>query len=118
MPAYSDPDILHMVEPLPGGSTERADSIRKNLLAILTAIEAEEARNRARIDAALPKHRLSATNLAHYLGLRKREVRPLQLELAALGLSSLGRCEGTCARHPAPAVRLACGPARGRPGRG
>jgi pyruvate kinase len=42
----------------------------------------------------LPKHRLSATNLAHYFGLRKKDVRRLQLDLAALGLSSLGRCEG------------------------
>jgi pyruvate kinase len=59
-------------------------------------IEEEAARQSVRIDAALPKHRLSATNLAHYLGLRKRDIRSLQLELAALGLSSLGRSEGHC----------------------
>lgn len=35
----------------------------------------------------------SAQNLADYLALRKVELRPLQAELAALGLSSLGRCE-------------------------
>ncbi len=82
------------VEHLPVGSTERASALRASLLALIRAIEDEEARRRARIDAALPKHRLSATNLAHYLGLRKQDVRPLQLELAAQGLSSLGRCEG------------------------
>ena len=42
----------------------------------------------------LPRHRQSAVNLAHYLGLRHQDVHRLQLELAAVGLSSLGRCEG------------------------
>ena len=42
----------------------------------------------------LPRYRASALNLAHYIGLRKRDVRRLQLELASLGLSSLGRSEG------------------------
>jgi pyruvate kinase len=92
------------VDPVPGESTERTDSIRKNLLAIVTAIEAEETRNRARIDTALPTHRRSATNLAHYLGLRKREVRRLQLDLAAVGLSSFGRCEG----HVRDTLRRLC----------
>ena len=36
----------------------------------------------------------SALNLAHYLALRRRDLRPLQRRLAALGLSSLGRLEG------------------------
>ena len=53
-------------------------------------------------DAALPHHQLaevhanyrdSARNLLHYLALRRRDLRPLQLRLAALGLSSLGRAE-------------------------
>ena len=35
----------------------------------------------------------SAENLAHYLPLRRRAVRPLQLELMVRGLSSLGRAE-------------------------
>jgi pyruvate kinase len=35
----------------------------------------------------------SARNLLHYLALRRRDLRPLQLELAARGLSSLGRAE-------------------------
>ncbi|HTT34111.1 MAG TPA: pyruvate kinase [Methylomirabilota bacterium] len=38
-------------------------------------------------------HRRSARNLAHYLALRRRDVRKLQAELAVLGLSSLGRTE-------------------------
>ena len=36
----------------------------------------------------------SAVNLAHYIALRRRDVRTLQEELMPLGLSSLGRCEG------------------------
>jgi pyruvate kinase len=38
-------------------------------------------------------HRRSARNLAHYLALRRHDVRELQTQLAFLGLSSLGRTE-------------------------
>jgi len=75
-------------------ASERADALRARLLALMEAVAHEEDSQRASIAAALPKHRLSATNLAHYLALRKQDVHTLQLELAALGLSSLGRCEG------------------------
>jgi pyruvate kinase len=47
----------------------------------------------ARIGSLHPTHRLGASNLLHYLGLRSRDVRPLQTRLMALGLSSLGRSE-------------------------
>lgn len=40
-----------------------------------------------------PDHRASATNLIHYLALRRHDVRQLQNELGILGLSSLGRTE-------------------------
>jgi pyruvate kinase len=40
-----------------------------------------------------PDHRISATNLIHYLALRRHDIRELQARLAALGLSSLGRTE-------------------------
>src|SRR5262245_26215352 len=75
-------------------SANRLDMLHEALLALKASIEDEEARQRGRIDSALPKHRLSAQNLAHYLGLRKQDIRPLQFDLAGLGLSSLGRCEG------------------------
>ena len=39
-------------------------------------------------------HRRSAKNLAHYLALRRHDIRELQSQLALLGLSSLGRTEG------------------------
>lgn len=40
-----------------------------------------------------PAHRSSAINLVHYLALRRHDMRPLQIRLAAVGLSSLGRAE-------------------------
>jgi pyruvate kinase len=39
------------------------------------------------------RHRESAENLLHYIALRSRDLRPLQLRLARVGLSSLGRAE-------------------------
>jgi len=39
------------------------------------------------------EHRPSAANLMHYLALRRHDIRQLQAQLAALGLSSLGRTE-------------------------
>jgi pyruvate kinase len=89
--AERPPERDSMTFPAP---SERADALGARLLTLRNAVEDEEATQRARIDTTLPKHRLSATNLAHYLGLRKQDIRRLQLELAALGLSSLGRCEG------------------------
>ena len=75
-------------------TNERAEALRASLLALIKAIDDEETALRGSIDAALPKHRLSAANLAHYIGMRKQDVHRLQLELAAVGLSSLGRSEG------------------------
>ncbi|WP_421681818.1 pyruvate kinase [Stutzerimonas urumqiensis] len=40
-----------------------------------------------------PSYRQSAENLLHYLCLRRHDLRDLQMHLAQLGLSSLGRCE-------------------------
>jgi pyruvate kinase len=40
-----------------------------------------------------PDQLASARNLLHYLALRQSDLRPLQAELASLGLSSLGRME-------------------------
>jgi pyruvate kinase len=67
--------------------------VQCELAALRAAILAETARAQRRIDAAHPDHRNSARNLLHYLALRRRDLRPLQQRLAALGLSSLGRAE-------------------------
>jgi pyruvate kinase len=40
-----------------------------------------------------PEHQASARNLLHYLALRRHDIRELQEQLAARGLSSLGRTE-------------------------
>jgi pyruvate kinase len=45
------------------------------------------------LQQANPLHLASAINLVHYLGIRRRDMRPLQNRLAAAGLSSLGRME-------------------------
>jgi pyruvate kinase len=74
--------------------SRRLESLRSRLGALRKAIDEEEMKHGASIAAVLPLHRASAVNLAHYLGLRRQDVHKLQLELAAMGLSSLGRSEG------------------------
>lgn len=46
-----------------------------------------------RLGSIDPGYRASARNLAHYLALRRSDRRPLQEQLARIGLSSLGRAE-------------------------
>lgn len=60
--------------------------IRAHMLAL--EIEFEDT-----LHAVHPAYQASARNLVHYLALRQHDMRPLQVQLAALGLSSLGRCE-------------------------
>src|ERR1700759_5817370 len=64
------------------------DDLRRSV-----AAQAEERaarwREQMELDAFLP----SATNLAQYLALRRRDLRDLQRDLARHGLSSLGRLE-------------------------
>jgi pyruvate kinase len=54
---------------------------------------AECASVKPQFDAVHEGYRDSARNLLHYLALRRRDLRPLQLRLGILGLSSLGRTE-------------------------
>ena len=75
-------------------NTDRAEALKAGILELVRTVDEEAARLAPRIEAVLPRHRASALNLAHYIGLRKRDVRRMQLDLAALGLSSLGRSEG------------------------
>jgi pyruvate kinase len=56
------------------------------------ALELERS-HEADVESAAPSARPSARNLLHYLSLRQHDLRDLQLELAHLGLSSLGRTE-------------------------
>ncbi|MGZ8650444.1 MAG: pyruvate kinase [Solirubrobacteraceae bacterium] len=63
----------------------------------------------------------SALNLAHYVALRRHELRDLQLELMPWGLSSLGRCESRVLESldavlaTAASLVSPAGPARDRP---
>lgn len=69
----------------------------ESLFAELTTIRAEMINLASPAETILdklnPTYHESARNLLHYLALRRHDLRPLQLRLAALGLSSLGRAE-------------------------
>ena len=52
-----------------------------------------EAAGRAEIEQVSPEHIASAKNLLHYMALRRHDIRDLQIQLASIGLSSLGRTE-------------------------
>jgi len=68
-----------------------------SLIDKLCAIRSEMVRIENRLKVKRQKihvaHRQSARNFVHYLALRQHDIRPLQEELAHLGLSSLGRSE-------------------------
>jgi pyruvate kinase len=74
---------------------ESADvqDVLRELTAIWTDMVADPALSQPRLDEVHANYRDSARNLQHYLALRRHDLRPLQLRLAALGLSSLGRAE-------------------------
>ena len=75
---YESKGILHLLQ--------RLDGLRVNMLDA----------DRRYIEIGGPPHPAhgeSQRNLLHYLALRRHDLRPLQEELATLGLSSLGRAE-------------------------
>ncbi len=65
---------------------EKLSSLRAEMLALETSLLADQ-------QALHDSHRRSARNLAHYLALRRHDIRQIQAQLASLGLSSLGRTE-------------------------
>jgi len=87
---------MAMKAPQPGGTRDarHVAALRRRVQSVIIAIHREATAYRLQIEAALPGQRHSALNLAHYIGLRKQSIRQLQLDLAGLGLSSLGRSEG------------------------
>lgn len=60
---------------------------------ILSSARERERSSAVEIRAADPRFQQSARNLLHYLALRNEDIRPLQEQLAQMGLSSLGRAE-------------------------
>jgi pyruvate kinase len=69
------------------------DGLIDELQALREAMQARAAELAPQLDALAPEQAASAANLAHYLALRRHDLRSLQDRLAALGLSSLGRAE-------------------------
>lgn len=69
------------------------EGVLRELKAIRADMVAEAALSQSRLNEVHPNYRESARNLLHYLPLRRRDLRPLQMRLAAFGLSSLGRAE-------------------------
>ena len=69
--------------------------ILKQILALRTNVAdvGEMLTNRWHPLVADTSFKQSALNLAHYLALRRHDLRPLQQALVPLGVSSLGRCE-------------------------
>ncbi len=72
---------------------KRAAAARREVAALIAAARRMETGQRALLDALPARVRPDAINLLHYLAIRRHDLRPLQRRLAALGLSSLGRCE-------------------------
>jgi pyruvate kinase len=68
-------------------------ALRTELDSLYADIQSVAAEGRNFINGVSPIHRDSASNLIHYLGLRRHDLRALQPRLSALGLSSLGRSE-------------------------
>ncbi|MEW6764175.1 MAG: pyruvate kinase [Pseudomonadota bacterium] len=69
----------------------------RELLAQVISLREESLRieqgRAAELEAVHPGFRASARNLLHYLGVRRHDIRPLQRDLAFLGLSSFGILE-------------------------
>ena len=86
---------LQPAEHLPAGgwNASSCQALISQLLALRLSMLEREAQLAPGLSAVDPAQRPSAINLAHYLALRQIDLRSLQEQLAALGLSSLGRAE-------------------------
>jgi pyruvate kinase len=81
------------IDDLAGEERAGIEGVLRELSAIRADMVAGTAVSRRRLDEVHGNFRASARNLLHYLALRRRDLRPLQIRLAELGLSSLGRAE-------------------------
>jgi len=81
---------LQVVDPWDEGACKALIDQLWSLRASMLENEATLARWLGSVD---PGYRASARNLAHYLALRRSDRRPLQEQLARIGVSSLGRAE-------------------------
>ena len=76
-----------------GPESADTEDLLRELNAVREELVAAPENPRQGLNDVHANYRKSARNLLHYLALRRRDLRPLQLRLAARGLSSLGRAE-------------------------
>ena len=67
--------------------------LREELQALRADLVASEKQDVSKLRGLEAARRESARNLIHYVAIRRKDIRHLQEQLAALGLSSLGRAE-------------------------
>jgi pyruvate kinase len=72
---------------------QRVETLHAQVLLLRRVVTEYAERYAARLKSVHPAHLASAHNLLHYMCLRRQDLRPLQAQLAELGLSSLGRSE-------------------------
>ena len=77
----------------PAGGPDSLQALNHEAYEIRGSLIKHESDLQERVSTVHPAYRKSAINLIHYLALRHQDIRTLQDELAALGLSSLGRTE-------------------------
>src|ERR1039457_7578875 len=77
----------------PCARTQEIRTLCTELDSLCADIRNVAAEGRNFLEAVPPEFQASASNLIHYLALRRHDLRALQPRLAALGLSSLGRSE-------------------------
>jgi pyruvate kinase len=75
--------------------SQQISSLLSELRELHESCLAMEREFRTSVAEACPQSRHSVQNLLHYLALRKHDLRELQVRLAGLGLSSLGRSESS-----------------------
>lgn len=88
--------MTHDTTPLPVTSESAADdcaALFETLLSLRAAVIEEAAPLAERFRREAGREDAALDNLAHYLALRRHELRPLQRQLMRRGLSSLGRLE-------------------------
>lgn len=74
-------------------SAVHIDALLRDLTGIRADVIAESALIETHLNDIHPNYQASARNLLHYLVLRRHDLHSLQLRLAEMGLSSLGRSE-------------------------
>ncbi|MGX5357080.1 pyruvate kinase [Kocuria sp. KH4] len=78
---------------------ERAAELLDRVLALVEVVAAARRAAVPELERVTPRHRRSALNLVDYVAVRSQDVRDLQRDLSALGLSSLGRMEAGVMTH-------------------